>query len=165
MRACQQGFSLGFAGNIGTVKTAMVLSPERSRFGFGVRGCGIPDLEKSRRATKAKAGWRLGLVRWAMAEFGCVSASGVQRSARPTFFGEKCACFQSVESCGGADPFACWGCQRRIAANIALPSPQGALDKNTIKLLTDTFPSTLVTPSPRSGQCHPLVVGGSTLIY
>jgi len=72
-------------------------------------------------------------------QVGCVSASGVQRSARPTFFGEKCACFQSVESCGGADPFACWGCQRRIAANIALPSPQGALDKNTIKLLTDTF--------------------------
>ena len=135
--------SLGFTGNIRKAKTAMVLSPERSRFGFGVRGCGIPDLEKSRRATKAKAGWRLGLVRWAMAEFGCVSASGGpcrRPSARPTIFGEKCACFQSVESCGGADPFACWGCQRRITANIALPSPRGALDKNTIKLSTDTFP-------------------------
>ena len=118
----------------------MVLSPERLRFGVGVRGCVIPDLEKSLPATKAKPGWRLGLVRWAMAEFGCVPGSGVQRSARPTIFGEKCACFQSVESCGGADPFACWGCQRRIAANIALPSPRGALDKNTIKLLTDTFP-------------------------
>ena len=61
----------------------MVLSPERSRFGVGVRGCVIPDSEISRRAIKAKAGWRLGLVRWAMAEFDCVPASGVQRTARP----------------------------------------------------------------------------------
>jgi len=30
------------------------MSPERWRFGVGVRGCAIPDEEKSRRAIKAK---------------------------------------------------------------------------------------------------------------
>ena len=36
-------------------------------FGVGVRGGGISDSEKSRRATKAKPGWRLRLVRYSYA--------------------------------------------------------------------------------------------------
>ena len=56
----------------------MVSSPEVMTFGVGVRGCVIPDLEKSRRATKAKprkifyarCRWGIGRV-CALGRLGC----------------------------------------------------------------------------------------------
>jgi len=57
----------------------MVLSPERSCFGVGVRGCAIPDPEKSQRATKAKAGWRLRRVGEGLTEFGLALTMFVRR--------------------------------------------------------------------------------------